>query len=292
MTTALVNRDVTAVAAEWNAEEVRLVKEMLTDNLTDPEFKLFAQICMRTGLSPFTRQIYAIKRNQKQHVDGQWVNKSVMTIQTGIDGYRVIAERTGEYVGGDAPVYGPACGCKLSAQTPHPEWAEVTVRRLKNGVPYTTSERADFDEYVQTFTKNGGTSIGTMWAKMPKRMIAKCAEALALRRAFPGLFEGVYTTEEMSQADNEPIASRAPSQPPTTPAATVVETTAREVPTEPQQTQNEIILAGECPVCRGAGWTTKSGKPVKWLDKDGARYCNGYDPNTNTWPKHVAEIPF
>lgn len=204
---------------EWDAEQIRLLKQLVAKDLTDPEFALFGQICKRTGLDPFTRQVYAIKRKQRKNVNGNWVDDFVMTIQTGIDGYRVIAERTGEYAGGDEPTYGPPCDCGNAGLGKHPEWAKVTVRRLKNGVPYDTSERADFDEYAQT---NRDGAVMPLWAKMPKRMIAKCAEALALRRAFPGLFDGVYTTEEMAQADvpEAGVAAPARTQPPaSTPVA-------------------------------------------------------------------------
>ena len=179
---------------EWTAAQVRLIKDSLTSNLTDPEFALFAQVCHRTGLDPFTRQIYAIKRRQQQN--GQWVER--MTIQTGIDGYRVTAERTGEYVGGDAPRYGAACKCGDTRRGAHPLWASVTVRRIKDGEVFATAERADFHEYV---VLNRDGSPQGLWAKMPKRMLAKCAEALALRRAFPSLLHGIYTAEEMAQAD-------------------------------------------------------------------------------------------
>jgi phage recombination protein Bet len=113
--------------AEWTVEQVSLIKSTITSDLTDGEFSLFAQVCRRTGLDPFTRQIYAIKRRQRQGTE--WVER--MTIQTGIDGYRVTAERTGEYVGGDAPAYGPPCECGHQSFGAHPEWAEVTVRRIK-----------------------------------------------------------------------------------------------------------------------------------------------------------------
>lgn len=255
---ALVSRP---VSPEWTEEQRRLITSVLASNLTESELRLFAQVCQRTGLDPFTRQIYAIKRRQRQ--DGEWVEK--MTIQTGIDGYRVTAERTGEYVGGDAPVYGPRCRCRNARLGTHVSWAEVTVRRIKGSQVFTTSERADYDEYVQL--NRDGAPQG-MWAKMPRRMLAKCAEALALRRAFPGLFEGVYTSEEMAQADTG---------------------SAELVTVEPSPTKDaagEPALGDPCLACADLGlrgfYRKARGGPLR-----GQLQCNGRD-REGKWCNHAA----
>lgn len=278
MTNAMIESQTsTTTVTEWNAEQVRLVKSLLTDNLTDPEFQLFAQICHRTGLDPFTKQLYAIKRNGR------------MTIQTGIDGYRVIAERTGEYIGGDAPTYGPPCECERAKTKPHPSWASVTVRRLKDGTAYDTSDRADFDEYYVA----GYNGKPGMWDKMPKRMIAKCAEALALRRAFPGLFEGVYTQEEMDQAD---VVQRPPE------ATTTARATANVVDHQPAAGADSGLEPGErefregdwCPECQRlkdeTGQDVIIGKfrPAKGGPNKGELQCSGR--REGEWSNHPLPI--
>ena len=289
-----------AVASEWKREEIDLLKQTVAAGTTDLEFALFSKVCHRTGLDPFTRQIYAIKRKQQR--DGQWID--VMTIQTGIDGYRVIAERTDEYLGGDEPAYGPACECGNKALSKHPEYATVTVRRWKHGAEHATTERADFDEYVQT--KRDGQATA-MWAKMPKRMIAKCAEALALRRAFPGLFEGVYTAEEMAQADSEHVidvtpntapnsrpAQRAPSTPvpsgSTTPAAPP-STNGKPKPVREPIMRNDSPAG--CPEC-GTGTL----ELVLWPNGDRNISCSDWRtckyreqvPDESTAAEHVANV--
>jgi hypothetical protein len=110
-----------------------------------------------------------------------------MSIQTGIDGFRLIAERSGRYVGSEEE-WGPA------RQDGKPEWARVTVYKLVNGTAYPFRAVAHWDEYAQ--------ESGNQWTKMPRLMLAKCAESLALRKAFPQELSGLYTTDEMGQADN------------------------------------------------------------------------------------------
>jgi phage recombination protein Bet len=167
------------------------VRNVLAPDLTDDELRLFAMVAARSGLDPFAKQIYAIKR------------KGRVTFQTGIDGLRSIAARTGEYDGQDEPEYGPDCPCQQNPK-PHPLYAVVRVYR--KGVARPIPATAYWHEYlpVDTF----------QWVKMPHLMLAKVAEALALRKAFPwdptsqsGIGGDLYTPEEMVQAERPPDPS-------------------------------------------------------------------------------------
>lgn len=196
-------RQNSAPLVAFDAERMQLLKDQICPELTDGELAVFAEVCQRVSLDPFARQIYAVKRYNKQ------LGRKVMTVQTSIDGFRLIAQRTGEYAGQVGPYW---CG-------PDGEWKDVwlssgaptaaKVGILRRGFAEPLWAVARFDAYAQR-GKDGGLTL--MWASMGDVMSAKCAEALGLRRAFPQELSGLYTSDEMGQADN--VQREAPSLPP------------------------------------------------------------------------------
>ncbi len=194
-----------ATAQEMNAEQVQLLKDTVCKGATDQELSLFVQVCKSKRLDPFSRQIHAVKRPVKDE-RGNWGH--TMTFQTGIDGYRLIADRTGQYAGQDQPMW---CGedgdwkeVWLSSQPPAAARAAV----YRKGFDKPLVRIARWTAYVQT--KSDGKP-NSMWQKMGPEQLHKCAEALALRAAFPEELSGMYTREEMGQSENE-NGSRAEQQ--------------------------------------------------------------------------------
>lgn len=168
----------------WTDEQRAMIRATYASGASDAEFAVLIDTAASRGLDPRFGQVHFVKRwNSQQRCE-------VWSIQPSIDGMRSVAESTGLYDGQDEPefVEGEKGLLLCKVRVYRKDWARPCV-----GIAY-------WAEYVQT-TKDG--AVTTFWKKMPHVMLAKCAEAIALRKAFPHKLAGMYAQEEMMQADNE-----------------------------------------------------------------------------------------
>ena len=176
------NTTVSAVEKDFfNQEQVQVIKKNLCPGIDDYEIKIFAHACKKTGLDPFMKQIYAVKMWNSA------AKREIMTILIGIDGYRSIAERTGRY----AP----------NGRRTEFEYEKNDV--LKSATEFVKMMTPDgtWHEVVGTASLKEYTKKNDFWRNKPRIMLSKCAESIALRKAFPVALSGTYTVEEMSQED-------------------------------------------------------------------------------------------
>ena len=191
-------------------DQIALIHRTMMASATADELATFIERCDRTQLDPFARQIYPQDRWSKKE------NRNTWQTQVSIDGFRLVAERSGHYAGQAGPFW---CGTDGT-------WRDVWLSEVPPSAAKVAVLRHDFIEplvavatwpqYVQT-TQDGKPTM--MWRRMPALMLAKCAEALALRRAFPQELSGLYTADEMAQAtvadaDTPPPAATSPEPDP------------------------------------------------------------------------------
>ena len=184
---------------QWTQEQTQLISSTIAPGCTPDELKLFSYACQRSGLDPFSKQIYAIKRGGK------------MSIQVGIDGLRSVAERSGQLDGSATFWIGDTEGSQWSdvwLGSKPPAAAKTIIYRKGCSHPFVGVAR------FQDYNAQG------LWSKMPAAMLAKCSEALALRKAFPADMSSLYTADEMEQAETVTVtATPPPALAPAAPAA-------------------------------------------------------------------------
>ena len=154
-------------------DRLRELRDSVAKGASDAEFGFFVSVCDRLGLCPFNRQIFLIERWDSQ------LGRNVKTPQVSIDGFRLVAQRSREYQGQTQTMWADSEGrwSDLWTSADPPFAARVGVWR--DGFKEPLIATALWSEYAAR-KKDG--SVMTMWKKMPALMLAKCAEALALRK--------------------------------------------------------------------------------------------------------------
>ena len=243
-------KSATALAAvpAWTREQVDLITRTICKGASPDELSMFLAICKRTGLDPIARQIYAMRRWDSRE------KREVMQTQTSIDGLRLIADRTGRYEGQEGPFWCGADGQWRDVWVFDDPPVAAKVGVLKNACRAPFWGVARYSEYVQT-DRSG--SPNTMWTKMAANQLAKCAESLALRKAFPQELSGLYASDELDHTENGAA-----------PVRTAIE------PAKPWATFKEMI--NEFARLRGRLGPEQDHRYYEILQKHGAAHSNEF----------------
>lgn len=181
----------------YDERQREVLKSVIGADLNDDELDFALINSQRTGLDIFSRQMHV------------WKQQGKMIMMTSIDGLRLVARRTGKYSGRSDIQWMGADGVWVAAwiKEGHPLAARCSVRHLDDPEP--TTAVALWAEFAQYTTNNNQRVLRNLWATKPTVMLGKCAEAAALRAAFPAELSGFYTEDEINTAEDLMAAQKA-----------------------------------------------------------------------------------
>jgi len=185
------------VFGKLQRSQIELMKRTIAKGASDDELKMFLQVCKGSNLNPFLKQVFLVPRWDSK------VGAEIRAIQVSIDGFRAIAEESGAYAGNTDPEFEGETNIEYSTKSDGkktvsaPDKATVTVYKIVQGLKCEFTATARWAEYYP------GDKQGFMWKTKPYIMLGKCAEALALRKAFPKLLSGMYATEELDKGQTD-----------------------------------------------------------------------------------------
>lgn len=185
-----------------SAAQTKLIRRTVARNCTEDEFEEFMAVAAQCGLDPLRRQITPLI------IDSADPERRRLICWTTIDGLRVIAARQGDYRPMEtAPTLSTDGAAVCPELNPHGIIkAEVCAWKLRDGVWHPVAGEAWWDEYAPIFDASKVASnedsepartLSPTWRRMGRVMIAKCAEAQALRRGWPNMLAVLYGQEEL-----------------------------------------------------------------------------------------------
>ncbi len=179
--------------AMQEAELVSVLQTSLYPGAKLESIKMVIGYCKAAGLDPMQKPVHIVPMSVKQ--GNEYVMRDV--IMPGVGLYRTQAARSGVLAGITEPEFGPAKTLKVNdAETEYPEWCRVTVKRM---VHSTIVDFTAVEYWLENYATKGRDSKvpNAMWAKRPRGQIAKCAQAQALRMAFPEMTGSQPTADEL-----------------------------------------------------------------------------------------------
>ena len=176
---------------EIDSAVLSALKSSLYTGAKDDSIQMVIEYCKACKLDPMQKPVHIVPmwdKNTKSMKD---------TIMPGIGLYRIQAARSNKYAGVSEPEYGDTVNTKLGGvNISYPEWCKVTVKKLiGTSIVEFTAKEYWLENYA--IAKKDSTAPNAMWLKRPFGQLAKCAEAQALRKAFPEIITQQPTAEEM-----------------------------------------------------------------------------------------------
>jgi phage recombination protein Bet len=189
-------------------ELVKILRDSVWPGAKDESIEMAIAYCRVNGLDPFLKPVHIVPLYDKS------INQMRDVLMPGIADYRIKAARSGEYAGKSEPQFGEDITTKLSGvQITYPQWCKITIERIVAGKPRQYVAKEYWLENYAT-AKRDTDAPNSMWKKRPYGQLSKCAEAQALRMAFPEFSGGMVTAEEMEgksfegttlEADHKPL---------------------------------------------------------------------------------------
>jgi phage recombination protein Bet len=249
-----------ATTKQMSQDKYDLIARTFCKDASNEEIQMFAAICQRTGLDPFNRQIFAVKRWDTK------AQRDTMQTQVSIDGFRLIAQRSGEYEGQTLPQWCGRDGVWVDVWLADEPPNACRIGVYRRGFREACYAIALWKEYSQ---RNKEDKLIGMWKKMPALMLSKCAEALALRKSFAAELSGLYAPEEMAQASEPaPEQKLLPASLSPRPSPLKVE------PVKADHQEKEISAEATVSVV-----TNAAGKPVWRIEQDGQQTLAVVEPD-------------
>lgn len=205
-----------ALTVQSEERMIDVMRASLYPGAKPDSIRMVMGYCAARNLDPLRKPVHIVPMWVKEPGSDKGAMQDV--VMPGIALYRIEAARTGEYAGKSEPIFGPMMTQKLGgADVSFPAWCKVTVYRMVNG------QRCEFtalEYWLENYAtaKRDSDAPNSMWKKRAFGQLAKCAEAQALRMAFPEATGGEATAEEMEGKVLEPRAvenlAAAPPAPP------------------------------------------------------------------------------
>ena len=212
--------------AEFGVDNIRwkvLIDSIYPAAKTVDSIAMVLSYCRSRNLDPFKRPVHIVPVYSKA------ARGYIETVWPGIAELRTTASRTGQYAGCDAAEFGPTltktftgeindhdggqnAKKSISVTIEFPEWARLTIRRIAGG--HVASFVGPKVYWIESYARQGKSDVpNEMWTKRRIGQIEKCAEAAALRRAFPEELGNEYAAEEMEGQSWEAIGEVAAPEP-------------------------------------------------------------------------------